>query len=123
MVLSEEEKYELKALIMRALETVEDPELHVDIINLGLVYDVNVSNDGTVNIRMTLTAIGCPLGPLLETNVKELVANLDPRIKDVNIEITFDPPWDPSRVTEKGRKKLEEVFGYDVVGNLLGTSS
>lgn len=119
MALSEEEKYELKSLIMAALEDVVDPELRVDIVNLGLIYDLSISDSGLVKITMTLTAIGCPLGELIASMVKEKLLSLDERIKDVDLEITFDPPWNPTRVTEKGRKTLEETFGYDVIGNLL----
>ncbi|MBO3763314.1 MAG: metal-sulfur cluster assembly factor [Thermoproteota archaeon] len=121
MTLTEEEKYELKTLIMVALEDVVDPELGVDIVNLGLVYNIEISDNGVVNIKMTLTAIGCPLGELIATAVKEKLSSLDDRIKDINLEITFDPPWNPKMVTEKGRKMLEKNFGYDVIGNLISS--
>lgn len=121
MALSEEEKYELKALVMAALEGVVDPELGVDVVNLGLVYNVEISDSGVVNITMTLTAVGCPLGELIASMVKEKLLSLDKRIKDINLEITFDPPWNPKMVTEKGRKMLEKNFGYDVIGNLISS--
>ena len=81
-------------LIMEALTPVQDPELRLGIVDLGLIYDVNVDEDGMVDVVMTLTTPACPLGPLLMGQVQDAVMDI-PGVKDVNVEITFSPPWDP----------------------------
>ena len=93
-----------KAVITKVLKTILDPELFVSIVDLGLVYDI-VLNDGTVNITMTLTTIGCPLFQTIENEVKEKVSAI-PGIRSVNVELTFDPPWDSSRLSEKAKAEL-----------------
>lgn len=83
----------IKSDIIEKLKTVQDPELHLDIITLGLVYDVTVKSDGGVRVLLTLTTPLCPFGPLLieliETAIRELGA------PSVEVELTFDPPWKP----------------------------
>jgi metal-sulfur cluster biosynthetic enzyme len=80
--------------IMEALEPIQDPELRLGIVDLGLIYDVDVDEDGMVDVMMTLTTPACPLGPLLIGQIQDSVMDL-PGVKDVNVEITFTPPWDP----------------------------
>jgi metal-sulfur cluster biosynthetic enzyme len=80
--------------IMEALEPIQDPELRLGIVDLGLIYDVNVDEDGMVDVVMTLTTPACPLGPLLIGQIQDSVMDL-PGVKDVNVEISFTPPWDP----------------------------
>lgn len=93
-----------KAAITRALKTILDPELFVSIVDLGLVYDIAVKN-GAVKITMTLTTIGCPLFQTIENEVREKVSAL-PGVGSVEVELTFDPPWDPSRLSEKAKAEL-----------------
>ena len=81
-------------LIMESLTSIEDPELRLGIVDLGLIYDVNVDEDGMVDVVMTLTTPACPLGPLLMGQVQDAVMDI-PGVKDVNVEVTFSPPWDP----------------------------
>ncbi|MBI2670919.1 metal-sulfur cluster assembly factor [Candidatus Woesearchaeota archaeon] len=88
--------------VIEKLKTVYDPELNLDIWTLGLVYDINISNS-TINIKMTFTFPGCPYGPLLLDNVKKEVSTIKD-IKIVNIELTFNPPWQPSQ-------ELKEMLG------------
>ncbi|MDP2665919.1 MAG: metal-sulfur cluster assembly factor [Candidatus Diapherotrites archaeon] len=80
--------------IKKALSQVEDPELHVDILTLELIYDVKI-HDGHVDITMTLTSIACPYGPMLVEMVRQSVSKVE-GVKQVNVQVSFEPPWQPS---------------------------
>jgi metal-sulfur cluster biosynthetic enzyme len=94
----------LELSIWRALEAVEDPELGVDIVNLGLVYGVAVSGSA-VTVKITFTAMGCPAGPELLRAVQAAASGVE-GVDKVTVDLTFDPPWSPARVTEEGREQL-----------------
>ena len=83
-----------KEQIIQVLQVVFDPEIQVDVWTLGLIYNLDVKED-TVNIKMTFTSPMCPYGPMLMEDIKSKVMGIKD-VKDVNIEITFDPPWKPS---------------------------
>ncbi|RSD29363.1 metal-sulfur cluster assembly factor [Mesobacillus subterraneus] len=83
---------DLKDSIMGALEMVVDPELGVDIVNLGLVYDVDLNEEGLATVTMTLTSMGCPLAGTIVEQVKLALADL-PEVKDTEVNIVFNPPW------------------------------
>lgn len=91
--------------IIEALSQVMDPELHVNIVDLGLIYDVNLDSKGLCLITMTLTTPGCPLMPVMEAMIR---AKLRPikGIKDIKINLTFDPPWDSAKMTPATRAAL-----------------
>jgi len=91
-------------LVREALKDVYDPELHYNIIDLGLVYDVQI-NDGSVHIIMTLTTPACPIGPMFIGQIQENVGLL-PGVKDVDVEITFDPMWTPDMMSEEARAEM-----------------
>ena len=95
---------ELKDKIMEALEEVEDPELRVDIVNLGLVYDVEIE-DGKADITMTLTSIGCPLAGTIVEDVKNVVKPID-GVEEVDVNITFNPPWSKDRMSRYAKIAL-----------------
>jgi metal-sulfur cluster biosynthetic enzyme len=95
--------------VWEALKVVTDPEIGIDVVNLGLVYGVDIS-DSTVNVRMTLTSMGCPATGLIEFQAKEAIGTVD-GVDDVQVEFTFDPPWSPDRMTEEGRDMLQ-AMGY-----------
>lgn len=80
--------------VQDALREVIDPELGLDIVSLGLVYGVDMSEEGDANIRMTLTSPYCPLGPMIESQVHSATQFL-PGVRDVRVELVWDPPWDP----------------------------
>ncbi|MCE4615351.1 MAG: iron-sulfur cluster assembly protein [Desulfurococcales archaeon] len=117
MALTVKEKEELRKNIIEVLKEVYDPEIPIDVWNLGLIYDIDIDDEGNVHILMTMTAIGCPVAGLIvhyvEEALKDGIAEL--RDKNVEIEITWDPPWTPDRVTPEGRELLKAMFGYDVV--------
>ncbi|WP_210364604.1 metal-sulfur cluster assembly factor [Bacillus sp. REN3] len=83
---------ELKDSIMGALEMVVDPELGIDIVNLGLVYDVELNEEGLATVTMTLTSMGCPLAGTIVDQVKMALSDL-PEVKDTEVNIVFNPPW------------------------------
>lgn len=87
------------------LQTVLDPELFISIVDLGLVYSVTVSDDGVAHILMTLTTIGCPLFDTIQTEIREKILTVE-GITDVVIELTFDPPWEISKMTDAARAEL-----------------
>lgn len=82
----------MKDSIMGALENVIDPELGIDIVNLGLVYHVDMNDDGLVNVDMTLTSMGCPMGPQIIDQVKTALGEL-PEVKDIEVNIVWNPVW------------------------------
>jgi len=89
--------------VWEALHTVYDPEIPVDLVNLGLIYCVEVDqNAGAVRIRMTLTAPGCGMGPVLVGDVKYRVAQV-PNVKSVDVELVFDPPWHREMMSEEAQ--------------------
>ena len=92
-----------EAQVWEALHTVYDPEIPVDLVNLGLIYSVEVDQDaGAVFIRMTLTAPGCGMGPVLVGDVKYRVAQV-PYVKRVEVELVFDPPWHREMMSEEAQ--------------------
>jgi len=96
-----------KDTVRQALATVIDPELQIDIVSLGLIYDVKIQADGKVNVRMTLTTPGCPLAPVIDQMVRESLFGLvEDTDQDVIIDLTFDPPWLPDMMTEEARLEL-----------------
>lgn len=96
---------EMKGSLYGALENVIDPELGVDIVNLGLVYDVNLDEEGTAEVTMTLTSMGCPLGPQIVSNIKQELAEL-PEVKDVNVNIVWNPPWSRDKMSRYAKMAL-----------------
>lgn len=86
--------------IVLTLKNIYDPEIPVNIYDLGLVYEIDVEPDGTANIRMTLTAPNCPMADQLLEQVNEMVGKIK-GITSVNVILTFDPPWDKSMMSEE----------------------
>jgi len=107
-------KEEIRRKVIEALKQVYDPEIPINVWDLGLIYDINVSDDGVVNIKMTLTAPGCPLANMIAYRVY-LAAQSVEGVKDVSVDVVFDPPWDPTKMTPEGRRKFKELMGYDIV--------
>jgi FeS assembly SUF system protein len=91
--------------IVRVLKTIYDPEIPVDIYELGLIYDVFVNEDYEVKILMTLTSPNCPVAESLPQEVNDKVKSLD-QVKDSEIELTFDPPWSKDLMSEEAQLEL-----------------
>ena len=104
-VLSGLERIALQDKIIEALRTCYDPEIPVNIYELGLIYEVNVEPSGEVTIRMTLTAPNCPAASYLPLEVEGKVRAL-PQVTGVKLEVVWEPPWDPSKMTEAARLQL-----------------
>ncbi len=93
-----------KEQVYEALQDCYDPEIPVNIVDLGLVYDVEVEDDA-VAVKMTLTAPGCGMGGMIASNAQSLIMEI-PGVKEANVDLVWDPPWDPSRISEEAREKL-----------------
>ena len=94
-----------EAAVIDALKTVYDPEIPVDIYELGLIYAVEIADDGDVKVEMTLTTPSCPSAQELPGMVEEAVRGV-PGVKDAKVEVVWDPPWDQSRMSEDTRLAL-----------------
>ncbi|MXY20981.1 MAG: metal-sulfur cluster assembly factor [Dehalococcoidia bacterium] len=90
--------------VYEALKDVYDPEIPVNVVDLGLIYGVEVE-EGNVDVTMTLTFAGCGMGPYIAQQAEWRIAEMD-SVEDVNVELTFDPPWTPDLITEDGKKLL-----------------
>ena len=93
-----------KDAVIEALKEVYDPEIPVNIVDLGLIYDVEVE-DGEVAVEMTLTAQGCGMGPYITQQAEWRIAEM-PGVEDVEVELVWDPPWSPELITEDGKRLL-----------------
>jgi len=87
-----------------ALKNVYDPEIPINIVDLGLIYGIELSGDN-VDVTMTLTTIGCPVADSIEQNVKRTLLNLD-GVEHVQVEFVYDPAWNPQMVSDEGRNAL-----------------
>jgi metal-sulfur cluster biosynthetic enzyme len=92
-------------VVRRALRAVKDPELNLNIIDIGLVYDVMVGDAGDVQVRMTLTSPGCPAGTEIIDDVKRVVSDLE-GVKSVEVELVWDPYWTPEKMDPRVRAFL-----------------
>jgi metal-sulfur cluster biosynthetic enzyme len=90
---------------MEALKVVQDPEIGINIVDLGLVYKVAVTDDGEAQIIFTLTSVGCPAGAQIENEIREAAASVD-GISSVTSEMTMQPPWGPDKMSELARSAL-----------------
>ncbi|MEO9952324.1 MULTISPECIES: iron-sulfur cluster assembly protein [Nonlabens] len=96
---------ELGEKVVKVLKTIYDPEIPVDIYELGLIYDVMVSSDAEVKILMTLTSPNCPVAETLPVEIEEKVKSLK-EVTDAEVEITFDPPWSKELMSEEAKLEL-----------------
>jgi metal-sulfur cluster biosynthetic enzyme len=90
--------------VYEALRDVYDPEIPINVVDLGLIYDCKVE-EANVHIKMTLTFAGCGMGPYIAQQAEWRLAELE-NIDDINVEMVFDPPWTPDMITEEGKKLL-----------------
>ena len=94
-----------KDQVLEALKDVYDPEIPVNIVDLGLVYRVDVNESNEVEVDMTLTAPGCGMGPYIGQQAEWRIAELDD-VEDVKVNVVFEPPWTPERISDDGKKLL-----------------
>jgi len=96
---------DLKTKIVDALETCFDPEIPVNIYELGLIYDLQVSEQGEVLVNMTLTSPACPVAGSLPPEVEEKIRRV-PGVSSVKVQVVWEPPWTPAKMTEAARLQL-----------------
>jgi len=96
-----------KEEVMEALKEIIDPEIGANIVDLGLIYEVRVDNGKDVYVKMTLTVPGCPLMNVLPNQVEERIKQIE-GVGSVTVQLTFDPPWTPDRMS----KELREIYGW-----------
>ena len=96
---------DLKNSVIDALKSIYDPEIPVDIYELGLIYDVDISEDGDAVVTMTLTTPHCPVAESLPNEVELRVLSV-PGIRDAEVKLVWDPPWDPSKMSDEARLEL-----------------
>jgi len=102
---------ELKERIIKALKEVYDPEIPVNVYDLGFIYSID-EGEGDVKIDMTLTVPGCPMHQVITRQVEEAVRAVE-GVKDVNVKLTFEPRWSVEKISEDGKSILREM-GYDI---------
>jgi FeS assembly SUF system protein len=108
MKTEEKEIVEVRPLIKRVvdvLKTCYDPEIPVDILELGLIYDVQIEPGNDVNIKMSLTSPACPVAETLPVDVEQKLKNI-PDVNNAKVEITFDPPWEKEMMSEEAKMEL-----------------
>jgi len=96
---------DLKDLLMGSLEQVIDPELGIDIVNLGLVYDIDLNEEGIATVTMTLTSMGCPLAGTIVDQVKAALSDI-PEVKETEVEIVWNPPWSKDKLSRYAKIAL-----------------
>ena len=96
---------DLKENIIKEIKKIYDPEIPVNIYELGLIYDIKINEDKKVNIEMTLTSPNCPVAESLPNTVKENILNL-PGVKDVDLKLVWDPPWSKDKMSEAAKLEL-----------------
>ena len=100
-----EEPKELYARVIETIKTCYDPEIPVDIYELGLIYEVNIIEGNDVHVKMTLTSPACPVAESLPLEVEQKIKSI-PDVNDAKVELTFDPPWDKDMMSEEARMEL-----------------
>ncbi|GFR80628.1 FeS assembly SUF system protein [Elysia marginata] len=101
----EEDNEDIADKIIGVIKTIYDPEIPIDIYELGLIYDIFTNEDKDIKILMTLTSPNCPVAETLPVEVEEKVKSID-EVNNVEVEITFDPPWDKNLISEEGQLEL-----------------
>lgn len=97
---------------LEALKVVKDPEIPVNVVDLGLVYKCEVSQDGVIDIEMTLTSVGCPVQDMIKADAELALMRLE-GVKAVNVDFVWTPPWSPAKMTEDGKRQMR-MFGFNV---------
>ena len=103
--MDKKEKAELNDKIIRAIKTVYDPEIPVDVYELGLIYEIDIKDNKDVNVLMTLTSPSCPAAESIPSDVKNRIEMIK-EINDVDVEITFDPPYTSDLMSEEAKLEL-----------------
>ena len=106
------ETADLQETILEALKVVRDPEIPVNVVDLGLIYNVDIKDEGHVDIEMTLTSMGCPVQDMIQADA-ELAAMKVEGVESVSVEFVWSPPWSPDKMSEDGKKQMR-MFGFNL---------
>ncbi len=101
-----------REMALEALKVVKDPEIPVNIVDLGLVYKCEVSDSGVVDIEMTLTSVGCPVQDMIKADAELALMRLE-GVTGVNVDFIWTPPWGTHKMTEDGKRQMR-MFGFSV---------
>ena len=108
--------------VVEVLRQVYDPEIPINVYDLGLIRRIWLE-DGVLKIVMTLTAVGCPVAGSVAQGVGYAVQSAVPEAKDVEVEVDFERPWDPTQMTPQGREMFKAIYGYDIVEQYLAAQA
>jgi metal-sulfur cluster biosynthetic enzyme len=108
--------------VVEVLRQIYDPEIPINVYDLGLIRRVWLE-DGVLKIVMTLTAVGCPVAGSVAQEVGYAVQSVVPEAEDVEVEIDFERPWDPTQMTPQGREMFKAIYGYDIVEQYLAAQA
>lgn len=103
------DKEEIIKKVWKEIESVEDPEIGMTLVELGLIYDINVDDNGVADVVMTFTSMGCPFGPQLQAETQVAAARTE-GITDANVEVVFSPPWDPHTMASEDAKMTLGIY-------------
>ena len=98
--------------LLEALKVVKDPEIPLNVVDLGLIYNVDIKAGGEVDIDMTLTSMGCPVQDMIQADAELACMQVD-GVKKVNVEFVWSPPWSPAKMSEDGKKQMR-MFGFNL---------
>lgn len=99
--------------VRQQLKEVIDPELDINIVDLGLIYEIDVDDENNIEILMTLTTPGCPLHSIFDEMVRQEVSNLE-EAGNIEVELTFEPRWTPDKMSDEARDEMGNIPGMDV---------
>ena len=108
--------------VVEVLRQVYDPEIPINVYDLGLIRRIWLE-DGVLKIVMTLTAVGCPVAGSVAQEVGYAVQSVVPEAEDVEVEVDFERPWDPTQMTPQGREMFKAIYGYDIVEQYLAAQA
>ncbi len=103
--MTEEQRLHLEEETVKMLKTVFDPEIPVDVYSLGLIYKIDIDDDGNVSIDMTLTAPNCPMADFLFEDIRQKVESIE-GVKSVNVQLVYEPEWDQSMMSDEAKLEL-----------------
>lgn len=106
------DKEAVKAKLLEALKVVRDPEIPVNVVDLGLIYDVDINEAGEVFINMTLTSMGCPVQDMIQADA-ELACMQVEGVKKVTVDFVWSPPWSTEKMSDDGKKQMR-MFGFNI---------
>ncbi len=109
---------EIRSKILYVLRFVTDPEIPINVVDLGLIRKLEV-NDSKVHIEVVMTAPGCPYSAMIVQQIEESVKNAVPELEKVEVRLKTFPPWTPFDMTEKGREQFKKIYGYDIAESFL----